>query len=122
MSGIVDESAKLLAPTGGGTAPRAPQTLSGTGTTEDHNATKLTNNAYGTMKVGATAVRASFRSATGGSTQVATTDIRFEANALVHWWVTDSETVVYVEAADGASAYEAWVWTSSHGLGTGLGS
>lgn len=101
------------APQGGQTFPLASDRLAGTGTTEDHNTTALNIGEMATLYVGNVAVRVSFRSATGGSTQVATTDLVVGANDRFDWLVKPQTRVVYVEAADGSSAYECWVWQSN---------
>lgn len=110
------EAAKMLAPPGGGAAPLLEDRLAGTGTTEDNNTTGLHVGAMATLLVGNVAVRVSFENATGLSTKVATTDPIIAANSRFDWLVTPETAFVYVEAADGSSAYECWVWQSSDGM------
>lgn len=108
------ESALVMnGPVGGGSFPRAYDRLANTGTTEDSNAAKLPEGAMATILVGAAAVRFSLRATLAAATQVATTDPIIPAYGRFDWTVTPDTTVIYVEAADGSSAYEAWVWSSS---------
>jgi hypothetical protein len=90
-----------------GAVPRGYKRLADTGTTEDVVDTALTVGEMGTLLVGAAAVRLSF----GAS--VATTDPIIPAYGRFDWRVTDGTDTPRIEAADGSSAYEAWVWTSS---------
>lgn len=113
MSDDLTKAAYPTAPQGGVAFPLGPDRLAGTGTTEDHNTTALNVGQFATLMVGDTAVRVSFRSATGGSGQVATTDMIIAANKDFPWLVFDATKVVYIEAADGSSAYEAWLWQSN---------
>ena len=115
MSTEIDDASVVYAPVGGGTAPRAKQNLSGTGTTEAHNSTLMSVGAQATLLVGGAAIRFSHRAAAGASTQVATSDTLLAAGARFDWKVTPETTVVYVEAGDGSASYEAWVWQSSPG-------
>lgn len=105
--------ATILGPVGGGAFPRASDRLADTGTTEDSTAAKLVLGSMATILVGGEAVRFSLRGATGQASQVATTDPIIGANQMFHWTVEADTSVVYVEAADGASAYECWVYQSS---------
>ncbi len=100
-------------PVGGGTFPRAYDRLANTGTTEDSNAAQLPEGPMATILVGAAAVRFSLRKTLAQATQVATTDPIIPAYGRFDWTVTEETRVIYIEAADGASAYEAWVWASS---------
>ena len=109
------EAAFVYGGSGDASAPFLPDRLAGTGTTEDHNTTALKVGAMATLLCGDTAVRFSLRTDTGGSTQVATTDRILAANQRFDWIVTKDTAVVYVEASDGSSAYECWVWSSSSG-------
>ena len=111
---IVNQSATLLAPDSAASAPRSEQRLAGTGTTEATNATALTVNAFASITVGAAPIRIVFRSVTGTGSNVATTNRTIGAYATYDWLVESGTDFVAIEAADGASAYEAWVWTSSH--------
>lgn len=95
------------------TGVRIAQRLGNTGTTEANNATALTVGSMATLVVGATSIRISMRTATGGASQVATTSLLLPANGRIDWLVEAETKIVYVEAGDAASAYECWVWTSS---------
>lgn len=105
-------STTIYAPSSTLAAPRAPTRLAGTGTTEAGNATALPIGVKATLLVGAVSIRITWRRAVGGATQVAVTDIRLDAFTAVEWDVTDDDKAIYIEAADGASAYEAWFWAS----------
>lgn len=109
----VIQAADVRVPSGA-SVPTKAKTLAGTGTTEDTNDTALTNKEMATLLVGSVAVRVAWHSATGSGSEVATTDLRLPAGGR-HDWLVDGafDDFVSVEAADGASAYEAWVWTSS---------
>lgn len=113
----INELSMVRAPSDDDVVPAQGQLLANTGTTESHNATALTAGSQGTLQVGENAVRVSFRQNGGGAAQVATTSMRVAGGTSVNWLVTDMDKYVYVEAADGASAYEAWVWNSSFGSG-----
>lgn len=95
-------------------APKKPVYLSGTGTAEDSNITPLTGGCYATLKAGAASLRVRFLGEASVAGAVATTDLLIAANERYDWVVEPKKTdFVYVEAGDGAAAYEAWVWTSS---------
>jgi hypothetical protein len=94
-------------------ARRVPQRLSGTGTTEASNAASMLPGKYATLVVGDTPVRYALADEPGISNAVATTDIIIPANSSVTWTVGKFSRYAYVEAADGSSAYEAWVFQSS---------
>lgn len=106
------QAADCRAPSGA-SVPTLDDRLAGTGATEDTNATSLTVNEMATILVGSVAVRVAFLSATGGGSSVATTDRALGPYARFDWLVTSRDCFVAVQAADGSSAYEAWVWTSS---------
>lgn len=106
------QSADMRAPSGAA-VPTAEDRLNGTGTSEDTNATSLTVGEMATIKVGGVAIRINFLSATGGGSSCATTDLILGPYDRMDWLVSSSDCFVAVEAADGAAAYEAWVWTSS---------
>ncbi len=105
----------ILGPTGTSddSGRRTPERLAGTGTTEAHNSARLTINSMATMIVGAEPIRFILREDLGLSGVVATTDIYLAAGASFTWTVDFLSRHVYVEAADGAAAYEVWVWKSS---------
>lgn len=95
-----------------------PQRLAGTGTAEATVTYPLAHNRMATILVGATAVRFRLANATGLSTQVATTDPILPAYGRYDWLVeSDYTDCPYLEAADGAAAYEAHVFTSSQTAG-----
>jgi len=108
----------ILAPSGdspdaSGNYTRDLQTLSGTGTAESHNARKLTAGSMATLVVGEASVRVVFRSAAGLADVVAIDSMIFAAGSTFTWTVDKYTRHVYVEAANGTSPYEAWVWRSS---------
>lgn len=92
-----------------------PVKLTSTGTTEKSNAVALVGGRYATIKVGAAIVCVRFAGVAAGTTMVdATLDLKLNSWSSFDWVVQPGKTdFVYVEAADGASTYEAWVWTSS---------
>jgi hypothetical protein len=97
-----------------GTAPEGAQRLADTGTTEDTNATALTAGQMATLLVGSVAIRVVWLAATGGGSDVAATDLALGPYSRFDWIVYGgTDDFVAVQAADGSSAYEAWVWTSS---------
>jgi len=108
-----DDPFRVLAPAGGGTFPRKEDRLTGTGTTEDLNTTALTVGPYATLLVGNVAVRVVFNNDSTATGQVATTAPIIAANTRFDWEVELGTRYVHIEAADGSSVYEAWVWQSS---------
>lgn len=112
---MIDNLSMIQAPSDDRVAPSAGQLLANTGTTEAHNATALRVGAMATLQAGSEAVRISFRTEAGVAAQVALTSMRLAAGTSISWLCTPYDKHVYVEAADAASAYEAWVWTSSFG-------
>lgn len=109
-----DQASEMLVPSGDATAPYDEQRLANTGTTESVNATSLVIGSMATLVVGGVAVRVRWRGTGGLATQVATTQQIVPAYGRIDWTVVSNRSAfVYVEAADGASAYEAWVWSSS---------
>lgn len=113
MSGRTEEAANMRAPT---SARR--QRLSGTGSTEDGTSTALDANTFATLLVGDTAVRVEWiNSSPGGSDVNATTSVLLDAYARIDWVVTTADQHVAMEADDGSSDYEAFVWNSSPGMG-----
>lgn len=113
MSQVTELSSEMLAPVGGGTAPNAEQLLSGTGTTESNNSTVLGTQRMATLKVGNASIRVSFRAATGAADQVALDSMLLQAGERFDWYVMPDTCVVYAQAGDAVSAYQAWVWNSS---------
>lgn len=114
MGSYIDQAAIMLSPIAGGTAPRAEQSLSGTGTTEATNTTALTVGELATIKNGPVHVRCVFLAATGTGTSVPAAE-PFVLGPCEAWnWMVETGTkFVAIEAYDGATAYIASVWTSS---------
>lgn len=116
MSQRVDQAAQMLGPdpsAGAATDPRRPQRLANTGTTESSNANALVENTMATYLNGGTAVRFRFSGKTGQAAQVAATDPIIPPYGRFDWTVEGGTRVLYIEAADSASAYEGHVWQSS---------
>lgn len=107
----VVQAADVRAPVG--SVPKAAHRLDGTGTTEDTNSTSLTVGEMATIMNTANPIRVVFLSAAGGGSSVATTSWVLGPYARFDWLVSSSDCFVACEAADGSSAYEAFVWTSS---------
>lgn len=110
---MIDELSMIRAPSDDAVAPTTSQLLADTGTAEDHNATALRVGGMATLLAGSEAVRVSFRTAAGGAAQVALTSMRLASGTSMSWLCTPYDKHVYVEAADAAAAYEAWVWSSN---------
>lgn len=108
----VTQASDVRAPSGA-SAPTGVQRIAGTGSTADTNGTALTGGELATLIVGGVAVVVDF----GGADPVdpaAATALRFAANTRFDWVVTVGiDDFVGLEADDGASAFEGWVWTSS---------
>jgi hypothetical protein len=103
----------VLPPDDGGSKPRKPDIIAGSGTTEDHNATALALSKQATLIVGGVDVRIAFRSAAGlADGTVTTANTWFVAGSRFDWQVDDSSRHVYAEAKDGTSDYEVSVWHS----------
>lgn len=114
MAYTIEHLAADVRPPSGTSAPGADQRLAGTGTTEAATATALTDGAMATIVVGAAAIRIEFGGAAIGAGGVETTDMIIGAYQRFDWLVRGAtDDFVAIEAADGSSAYEAWVWTSS---------
>jgi len=103
----------MLGPASAGDEPRKPKRLAGTGATEDVTDTALAVAQYATILVGAVAVRFTLSANATATGQVATTDPIIPAYGRFDWLVGNDTIHAHVEAADGTTAYEAWVWTSS---------
>lgn len=109
----VVQAADMRAPSGASGATAA-QRLAGTGATADANTTGLAAGEMATLLVGAAAVRFAFAATEAAAiTAASTTSPILPAYGRLDWLVSDRDTFVAVEAADGAAAYEAHVWTSS---------
>lgn len=95
-------------------APTQPILLADTGATEDSNAEALPGGKYATLKVGATAIRVRFLGEAAVTGAVSSTDLLLNAYERYDWVVVPNRSdFVYCEAADGASAYQVWLWPSS---------
>ena len=106
--------ALVRAPDDGGSAPRKPQRINGTGAVEAHNPTALKEGQQATLHVGDKAVRAAFRSAPSLPDGVVTTScIPLGPFARYDWEVTATDKHVYLEAYDGASTFDGCVHQSS---------
>lgn len=109
-----DDAADVLAPTSG-----RRTRLANSGTNESSNGTAFKIGSYATLVIapGSANVRVEWKATTGGANQVdSATSYLMQAGDRIDWRVTKDDCVVYIEADDGASAYEAFVWPSSHGL------
>lgn len=110
-------ASRILGPVSGAAglpdARRVPERLAATGTTESSNSGALIIGNMATILVGAVPVRFVLRSDRGLAGQVATTDMYLPAGGSFTWTVDHLTRHIYIEAADGSSAYEAWVWKSS---------
>lgn len=94
-------------------ARRVPELLADTGATESSNEGAFIVNNNVTLLVGAEPIRFVLRSEPGLATQVGSTDMYLPAGGVFTWTADHLTRYVYIEAADGASAYQAWVWKSS---------
>lgn len=103
----------MRAPYEGGALPFKPARLAGTGGTGAGNATALQLNAMATLLVGATAVRVRWSTTQALAEATATTDPIVPAYGRIDWLADVTTCFVACEAADGSSAFEAHVWTSS---------
>lgn len=117
MSGASDRAvhleADMRAPSG--SAPWGAMRCAGTGTTGVANTTALVAEQWATLLVGATPVRFGFAASEAAAITAATaTGPILPAYGRLDWVVTASlDQFIGVEAADGASAFEAHVYTSS---------
>lgn len=101
-------------PPSGSFFPTSGLRLAGTGTTEAATTAALTKSEMATLLVGAVAIRFKHSGSAQSAGAVATTDPILGAYTRYDWMVQDeADDFVAIEAADGTSAYEAWVWTSS---------
>jgi len=94
----------------GTVAAGEPQRISGTGTTSAASTVALPAGRMATLIAGANAIR--FRLGAAAPTAEAT-DVYLPAGGRFDWYVTVATAWVSVEAGDGSSAFEAWVWVSS---------
>lgn len=122
MADWLDSTRAVVPPMDGTAVPGnlQSQRLAGTGTTESSTSRRLIRGHIHEIVVGATAVRVSFRPKSGIANAVATTSMIIPAYGSYQFvaligpeddagdpaW---GSVYVYVEAADGASAYEAHV-------------
>lgn len=119
---FMDTTIACLPPLSGEYAPgdRTPQRLAGTGTTEA-GTTKLIHNKVYRLRVGAAPVRVAFYGAAQGASAVATTSMIIPAYTEYPFLSAEGgdnsspygSCFVYIEAADGLAAYEAWVYRAS---------
>jgi len=118
MSVKVDEAAVVLAPNRGGSATNAQRgfRIDGTGTTEQHNAVPMRVGAYATI-ISDTALWARFAGASALSTQVTAGNAFYiPADVYFSWVVQEHSKHIYVEAKDGSSDWDAFVWQSGEGI------
>lgn len=118
MSGASDRAvhleADMRAPSGAA-APWAPMRCAGTGNTGVANTTALVAEHWATLLVGAVPVRFGFGvDATAAIVAATTTGPILPAYSRYDWVVTAGlDQFIGIEAADGASAFEGHVYTSS---------
>ena len=109
----VVQAADMRAPSGA-SAPTLWQRLAGTGATADSHPVALTEGEMATLVAGETALRYGFSTSDAGAVTATTaTSPILAAYGRLDWMVGPRDTFVGVEAADGAAAFEAHVWTSS---------
>jgi hypothetical protein len=99
------------APDGNAAFPDGTDKLAGS-TGEDSTPSALRVGTQASIKVGAQAIRVSFRSAGGATGQVATDSMLLNAYERFDWEVRSNSTYVYVQSSDATTAYTAWVWQS----------
>lgn len=88
-----------------------PQYLAGTGTTEDSNLKPFTKDRMHVLTVGATPIRVLFGAVAGGGSDVGATEgALLNAGAFFTFRSGLKSRYVYIEAADGTTAYTASVW------------
>jgi len=119
MANFQDTTRAVLPPMLGGPGHLQPQRLAGTGTTEDSTSRRLAKDhlhdlvVYGTP--GTNDVRVVFKAVGGLAAQVSTTDFVVPAGTVYPFLAVLGRAseygslFVYVEAADGSSAYECFV-------------
>jgi hypothetical protein len=88
------------------------QRISGSGTTEAHNATALPTGRQAWLQVGAAPIRALWSGVPSLTSQVTATAPIFPAGSRIDWEVESDTRHVYVEGS-GTGAYEAWIWPAS---------
>lgn len=106
-------AARILAPTGAalGSYKRAPERHAETDQAETVTS-PLHVGSYATIQVGAIPVRVSFNSNPSSTDQVDITDLRLAEGSTFTYVVDSASRHIHFEA-DGAGAYEVWVWRSS---------
>lgn len=88
-----------------------PQPLAGTGTTEDSNTRAFSKDRMHVLSVGLVPIRVLFGAAPGGGSDVPPTGgVVLAAASFFTFRSSLKASYVYIEAADGAAAYEAAVW------------
>lgn len=110
MSDYLDSNRGAIPPMAD-SANHSPQNLIGTGVAESSNTKAFTHDRMHMLVVGATPVRILF-SGTGGATGVVPPagGALFPANAVLTFRSVAGARYIYMEAADGTSAYTATVW------------
>lgn len=109
-SAAEQQAAGMLAPT----SARGLQQVTGTGATSNATTATLVVGEMATILMGAVACRVGWSATEAGAESAATTTSPIlPAYGRFDWLVTSSDCFVAAEAADGASAYEFSVWTSS---------
>ena len=89
----------------------SPQRLAGTGTTEASNSRAFAKDRIHMMTVGVQAVYVLFGENPGGGANVGSANgALLPAGTVFTFRASKSARYAYVEAADGASAYEVTVW------------
>lgn len=88
-----------------------PQYLAETGTTEASNSRAFSKDRMHVLTVGATPIRVLFGETAGAGSDIGTTEgALLNAGAFFTFRAGPKSAYVYIEAADGATAYTASVW------------
>ncbi len=110
MSDYLDSNRGAVPPVADN-AQYTPQRLAGTGTTEASNSRPFTKDRMHILSVGLVPVRVFFGPTAGGGSDVpAAGGVVLAAGSFFPFRAGVKALYVYVEAADGAAAYEAAVW------------
>jgi hypothetical protein len=110
MSDYLDSNRGVMPPIAG-SSRFSPQYLAGTGTTEATNARAFSKDRMHILTVGAVPIRVLFSNVKGGTDVVPTTGgAILPANFSLSFLSTSESTYVYIQAADGTSAYTASAW------------
>jgi hypothetical protein len=110
MAGYLDSNRGVMPPIAN-SGTFSPQYLANTGATEASNTKPLSLDRMHILTVGAVPIRVLF-SGTGGATDVVPTTggAIIPANSSLSFLVVEAARYVYIQAADGTSAYTASVW------------